>query len=461
MPLPTSGPISFSQLRAEMNSGNSGAISLSLLYANGSLGARGVTGIPLSGAISLSAFRGKTGNPVPSGLLAKYSGDSWNGATLVDETGGGYNSTASKGTITATTEANTTLKLIYGNTAAGIQFPTTILPSTYTMFVISRYNGSNRNRIIDGIGNNWLSGHWNGQTCVAYHEGWVAGSNSPNAVGTGWVLSTDQINLYRANKTSYGTSGGTQSTRLSIHYGSYTGISYNELSDWAVYAVLVYNRALSAAEYQAVENYLASIYHIQLVTTTNWYTLFTRTNAAFTMVQTGSDPNVQLQMSSSSVNSSNNALYYSNRLQDYTQLTIDFDIYVANAGADGASFNIGCTSSSFFGEGPNTPGFCIAFQIYTGGGKSAGIYLYNDAGTQVGFYAISLNNSTWTPVRILYNRSPTTTWQINYNGSSVITYGNANNEAWVTSTSGSYCGFASRTGGANMDFYVRRLSITT
>lgn len=260
MALPSSGPISFGDLRTAMDSTNSGAISLGSLYSNGSLGARGVTGIPQSGEISMSHFQGKRGNPVPSGLLAKYLGDSWNGTTLVDETGGGYNSTASAGTISTTTEANTPLKMIYGGTYTGIQFPTSILPSTYTLFAITRYNGSTRARILDGMTNNWLCGHWNGQTCVAYHEGWVTSSSSPNPVGTGWVLSTDQINLYRGNKTTYGTSGGTQSTRLSIHYGTY--VNLGERSDWAVYTILVYNRALNSTEYTAVENYLSALYGI-------------------------------------------------------------------------------------------------------------------------------------------------------------------------------------------------------
>lgn len=236
---------------------------MSSLYKNGSLGARGVTGIPLSGGISFSHFQGKRGNPVPSGLLAKYSGDSWNGTTLVDETGGGYDSTAKTGTISTYVSANTPLKMIYGGTSAGIQFPTSILPSTYTVFAITCYNGSTQRRILDGITNNWLSGHWNAQTCVAYHEGWVTSSSSPNAIGTAWLLSTDQINLYRGNKTTYGTTGGTQSTRLSINYGSYTLNGTNtETSDWAVYTILVYNRALNSTEYTAVENYLSGLYGI-------------------------------------------------------------------------------------------------------------------------------------------------------------------------------------------------------
>jgi hypothetical protein len=70
---------------------------------------------------------------------------------------------------------------------------------------------------------------------------------------------TDQINLYRGNKTTYGTSGGTQNCRLSIHYGAYTT---TEVSDWALYAILVYNRVLNSTEYTAVENYLSGLYGI-------------------------------------------------------------------------------------------------------------------------------------------------------------------------------------------------------
>ena len=259
MPLPSSGPIFFSQIRAEMNASSSGSISCSSLYSNGSLGARGVTGIPASGPIFISTFLGKRGNPVPNGLIAKYSGDSWNGSTFVDETGSGYNSSTTRGTVSTTTEANTPLKMIYGASSAGIQFPIGILPSPYTLFSVVRYNGSTRNRIMNGINNNWLSGHWSGQTCVAFHEGWVTSSSSPNPVGTGWVLSTDQINLYRGNKITYGTSGGTQNCRLSINYGNFIA---TESSDWAVYAILIYNRELNSTEYQAVENYLSGLYGI-------------------------------------------------------------------------------------------------------------------------------------------------------------------------------------------------------
>jgi hypothetical protein len=248
-----------------MDSGNSGVITMSSLYSNGTLGARGVTGIPASGVLLFSAFLGKRGNPVPSGLIAKYSGDSWNGTTLIDETGSGNHSTATRGTINTSTEGNTPLKMIYGDITAGIQFPTAILPTPYTLFSIARYNStsaSRQQRIIEGINNNWLSGHWWGNTCVAYHEGWVT-SSTTNQLGTAWILSTDQRSLYRGNKIERGTTAGSQDCRLSIHYGTYTTPSNStERSDWAVYTILVYNRQLSSAEYVAVETYLSGLYGI-------------------------------------------------------------------------------------------------------------------------------------------------------------------------------------------------------
>ena len=235
---------------------------MSSLYSNGTLRTRGATGIPASGVLLFSAFLGKRGNPVPSGLIAKYSGDSWNGSTLIDETGSGYHSTATRGTINTSTEGNAPLKMIYGDITAGIQFPTAILPTPYTLFSIARYNGVNKQRIIEGINNNWLSGHWWGNTCVAYHEGWVT-SSTTNQLGTAWILSTDQRSLYRGNKIERGTTAGSQDCRLSIHYGTYTTPSNStERSDWAVYAILVYNRQLNATEYTDVETYLSGLYGI-------------------------------------------------------------------------------------------------------------------------------------------------------------------------------------------------------
>lgn len=457
MPLPSSGEISFNQINAEMNGGAAGQISINDFRSSGSTKARGVTGIPTSGQISFADFRGKEAIPVVSGLVAKYTGESWNGSTLVDETGSGYNTNANKGgTISTNTSANNGLIYIAGGTNAGLQFPTGILPSTYTILFLTRYtSGSNRGRIMDGITNNWLSGHWGSSSSSAYHEGWVHYPPGDLHNNT-WVLSTDQINLYRSNGRERGTSGGTQSTRLSLNYGQHTG---GEASDWAFYCLFVYDRALSLNEILLMENYINSRYKTVIMHTYNWYSLFNRINSNFTITQSGSDPDVQLQMNSSATGSSNTTLWYSQRIQNYSQFVAEFEIYMSD-GADGSSFNVGfnSTTAGLWGEGPNAPAFCLTFHVWQS--RTDGIYLFDSANNQVGFYQYNVGENIWRPVRVVYTRSTTNTWQIFFNNTNVINYSNPNNETWVTSTSGAVFGFGSRTGGVTHNFYVRRFTLS-
>jgi hypothetical protein len=453
MPLQSSGSISFSQINTEMNGSASGPISLSAFRASGSTKSRGVTGIPTSGAVAFSNFRGKEAIPVVSGLVAKYTGESWNGSnTLVDETGSGYNTNATTGTISTTTSSNNSLKYIYGGTTSGLRFPSGILPSTYTILFLTRYTGTNRNRIMNGISNNWLSGHHGSRAGAAYHEGWVHGD--VDYYNNTWVLSTDQINLYRSNARERGTSGGTASTNLSLNYGN-----YNEFSDWAFYCLFVYDRSLSISEIRLMENYINSRYKTIIMDAYNWYSLFNRINSNFTITQSGSDPDVQLQMNSSATGSSNTTLWYSQRIQNYSQFVAEFEIYMSD-GADGSSFNVGfnSTTAGLWGEGPNAPAFCLTFHVWQS--RTDGIYLFDSGGNQVGFYNYAVGENVWRPVRVVYTRSTTNTWQIFFNNVNIINYSNAGNESWVTSTSGAVFGFGSRTGGVTHNFFVRRFTLS-
>ncbi len=461
MTLP-SGQISLVDLNNTLNGGAAGPIYLTSFYANGSTKSRGMTGIPLSGQIGLQGFQGKRAIPVVSGLIGKYTGESWNGSTLVDETGSGNNSNASRGgAITTATSTTTGLKYIYGGTSAGLQFPSAILPPTYTLFHLTRYNGGSRGRIMNGNSSNWLSTHHAGSSTRCYHEGYLYDDDFVNSNVLSWCLTSDQNSLYRMNGRTFGTSGGSASTALTINYGYYIE---TESSDWAVYCFFVYNRTLSLAEIQDMEAYLRAQYQTLIMSVNDWYSLFTRVNSAnFTMVQSGVDPFVQLQMNDKGIQSSNTSLWYNKSIQNYSSFVVDFYVYIVDGSAfggsaDGSSFNVGHTGQSFWGEGPNVPAFCIAFHLYAQG-KTPGIYLYNNAGTQVGFYQVALGNSTWTRVRIIYTRSTTNTWQIFYNNTSVITYSNPNNESWVTSSAGTNFGFGSRNGGYTHDFYVSQFSL--
>ena len=205
-----------------------------------------------------------------SGLLAWYDTTSVNlGAGVwTDKSGNSYN---------ATINGSPTLSANSGNGATGnfnelvgvagpdsIIFPSGILPSTYSLFTVSRYNGSNKARIFsnNGGGTTWLSGHWNNLTGVAYHEGWLV---DPHDYGWGnnWIINADHNYFYRANgRTSdSGTGGSGASTSVLSVSGPDLGA---EQSDWAVAECVVYNRNLNSTEISTMETYLSTKYGITL-----------------------------------------------------------------------------------------------------------------------------------------------------------------------------------------------------
>ena len=193
--------------------------------------------------------------PINYGLVGWYKGEAWNGSSWPDLSGNGNHCTDINGTI------NKAGNYIYGGTGDGIRFPTSILPSTYTLFHVARYNGTNKQRIFTGVSNNWLSGFWHytdpPKTGVAYHgdgagNQWLTQSATTAFPLDEILISTDQKSLYRGNGTNLTTISVTgSSTRLSINYGS-----NSEYSDWAVWEVIVYNRELSLDEIETVEGYL-------------------------------------------------------------------------------------------------------------------------------------------------------------------------------------------------------------
>ena len=187
--------------------------------------------------------------PITNGLVGWYKGEEWNGTSWPDLSGNGNNCTTKRGTISIAG------RYIYGGTGDGLQFPSSILPSTYTLFHVTKYNGPSRTRIFDGVAANWLSGFHGGDTRVAYHEGWLTDTSRTDSTDpySEVVISCDQKSLYRANGIDYTINSVTGvSTQISINYGA----SANQYSDWACAEVIVYNRELSLSEIQTVESYL-------------------------------------------------------------------------------------------------------------------------------------------------------------------------------------------------------------
>jgi alpha-tubulin suppressor-like RCC1 family protein len=201
-------------------------------------------------------------------------------------------------------------------------------------------------------------------------------------------------------------------------------------------------------------NYITQTTNI--MNTNNWYSLFNKVNSTYTITQTGSNPDVELQLNSSTTSMSLTAIWYDMRIQDNSNFTISFDIKL-NGSADATSFNIGSTSTStstgFYGDGPNTPALSLIFQIY----GTPGIYLTLN-GNRVLTSSTNIVDNSWKSIQIIYTKGNTNTWVVNLNGSNLFTYSDASNAAWLLA-SGSYFGFGSRCGGLSHSAYVRKIIV--
>lgn len=91
--------------------------------------------------------------PWATGLVGRYTGDSWSGSNWTDTSGFGNHVTNVSGNIIKTTSSDAFglggLEYIYGGTTASLTFPSSVMStSNYTLMHIARYNGANQKRIL-------------------------------------------------------------------------------------------------------------------------------------------------------------------------------------------------------------------------------------------------------------------------------------------------------------------------
>jgi PA14 domain len=196
---------------------------------------------------------------ITNGLIGYYTGESWTGSVWNDISPSANNATSKRGTPINNSVTLNGFKCLSGGTSDGLQFPSGLLPSGYTLFHVAKHNGASRNRIFDAYaGGNWCSGFQGGQSGKAFHGGWLTPQTDVH--GTNWVLSTDQKDLYKSNGVQRSTTTGSLATvNFAINYGSfYPG----ESSDFAVACVIAYNRTLSSTEITQMELYLNRKYSV-------------------------------------------------------------------------------------------------------------------------------------------------------------------------------------------------------
>lgn len=167
------------------------------------------------------------------GLVGHYTADSWKKKAnrWEDLSGKGNHVTEIKGTLDVDDDEG--VKFVFGDKNAGCRFPTKVFTKgrKYTFFHVARYGSeSDRGRIFDGTDSNTLSGFWAGRQGVAHKQasgghGWITHHEGKRE---GWIVSTDQKQLYRANgiQRSQGavSLAKTQHTpkQMTLNFGQFT-----------------------------------------------------------------------------------------------------------------------------------------------------------------------------------------------------------------------------------------------
>ena len=166
---------------------------------------------------------------------------------------------------------------IYGDTTTTLDICGNWPGSEYTFVHISRYTSelsSNRQRIWDGTGNNWLSGFHVDKRGVFFHGPGVApGVSDFNLTSDGyppvndWLLAIDQPQYVKIRDTitdvsirkPTATASGLE--YISINNGT---VGSTEPSDWACAFAALYDRVLSEAELITLQDHLYKKYFVNV-----------------------------------------------------------------------------------------------------------------------------------------------------------------------------------------------------
>lgn len=206
---------------------------------------------------------------VTSGLIGWYSAESYIASTgqWRDLSGCGNDATATPASAVQV-QSSGGQSYVQGSRTSNVTFPRAILPPSYTLFHVARYAGNATGRIVTTTlplsPINSYSGFHGGVTGVAYHApGPGLIQKSPVLANGEWLLSSDQLNKYRAQgverrETFFTTAPNGMAIPLCINCWA------AEASDWAVAALLVFSYELSEAETVAMEDHLADVYGLTL-----------------------------------------------------------------------------------------------------------------------------------------------------------------------------------------------------
>lgn len=131
-----------------------------------------------------------------------------------------------------------------------------------TVMGAARYSGGLRGRMITGINNNWLMGHWAAGTENYYAEGWVSSPNPTGSNDTNWRIlaatgntSTDNWQVFVNGILTHSNTGGSQGPN-----GIQVPQAGGEQSIGECGFILAYNRVLTDGEIKQNFNALRGRY---------------------------------------------------------------------------------------------------------------------------------------------------------------------------------------------------------
>lgn len=252
---PTTAPSSLS--------GRAGNQKVTLSWAAPALGTPNIPSTVLAGLLGVSSSSNLPSNLAP---FARYEAVNYNPLTKVwvDSSGNARNTQSGRitgqPTLVTTIEnqnaSTVSFKAVQGVTSDSLRFDNPIFTDgSYTLFHVSRYTGGSNGRIVTTDYSNWLSGHWNNNAGVAYHNGWV--TPVQNLHYTDWLISTDYEYAYRSNGVERGSGAGDRMLPPLV-------INNGENSNFQIAELIIFDRKLSTSEIENVERYLSTKYGVAL-----------------------------------------------------------------------------------------------------------------------------------------------------------------------------------------------------
>ena len=190
-------------------------------------------------------------------------------------TGGATYDASISGTLNKVTNAvnnngaSQSFLYVNGSTATTINFKNTQINNGYTLFHVTKYNGSIQQRIINGGGINWLSGFHRDVRGGAFYGQWVGDMTPVANSGTlDWVISVsyaDNDNVYYRCNGKIKTSAMSSGPYVNYLPPLYINDGYIiENTQFAVADVIIYNTRLNDTQINNIQSSLSTLYGIQL-----------------------------------------------------------------------------------------------------------------------------------------------------------------------------------------------------